>query len=40
LLGEVIATVVYGGSESYRRREGHAVAWSGIDSWIEESIGA
>lgn len=38
LLGELMPAVVYGGNDSHRRSDGAAVAWSGIESWLEESV--
>jgi predicted AAA+ superfamily ATPase len=36
LLGDLVPAVVYGGNDSHRRSDGAAVAWSGIESWLEE----
>lgn len=38
LLGELVPAVVYGGNDSHRRSDGAAVAWSGIESWLEECV--
>ena len=40
LLGELVPAVVYGGNDSHRRSDGAAVAWSGIEPWLEQCLQA